>query len=94
MKRKLAWLVLLSMLLSFTASMEELKLPEGVTRIEVEAFMGDRSVTSIKLNDHVQAIGPRAFWNCEALQEIYIPDSVTQIGEQAFYKKCDDHLWA
>ena len=86
MKRKLAWLILLSMLLSFTASMEELKLPEGVTRIEEEAFMGDRSVTSIKLNDHIQAIGPRAFWNCEALQEIYIPDSVTQIGEQAFYK--------
>jgi len=84
MKRMLAWLIVLSMLLSFSASMEELRLPVGLTNIEEEAFMGDDSVSSVNLPHNVRSIGARAFRNCRALKEIYIPDTVTYIGEQAF----------
>ena len=84
MKRKLAWLIVLSMLLSFGASMEELKLPVGLTNIGEEAFMGDDTVSSVNLPRNVRSIGARAFRNCRTLKEIYIPDTVTYIGEQAF----------
>ena len=55
-----------------------------VTRIKVEGFSGNPSLTSITIPDSVTEIGVRAFANCHKLTDITIPDSVTSIGERAF----------
>ncbi|MBR6807155.1 MAG: leucine-rich repeat domain-containing protein [Clostridia bacterium] len=64
---------------------EELKIPDSVTKIGANAFANCRSLTEITIPDSVTKIGANALTNCRSLTEITIPDSVTEIGERAFY---------
>ena len=84
MKRKLAWMVVLAIFLSFTACAEELILPEKLKDISEEAFMGNARVTTVKMPDQLETIGARAFKDCASLEEVELPDSVISIGEDAF----------
>ncbi|MBQ3071914.1 MAG: leucine-rich repeat protein, partial [Oscillospiraceae bacterium] len=59
-------------------------IPDGVTKIGVDAFKGCTGLTSIAIPDSVTKIGRRAFHNCAGLTSVVIPDSVTEIGEDAF----------
>ena len=59
-------------------------IPDSVTEIENEAFLGCTNVTSIVIPESVKKIGGCAFQGCRSLASIIIPDSVTEIGNSAF----------
>ena len=58
--------------------------PDGITEIGREAFMGNKSLTSVTIPSSVTEIGFRAFKNCESLTSVTIPSSVTEIKSEAF----------
>jgi len=62
----------------------ELKLADGVTSIEINAFSDCSGLTKITLPNSVTSINGAAFTNCSNLTTINIPDSVTSIGEYSF----------
>lgn len=59
-------------------------LPENVTTIEGQVFMGCTALTDIDLGS-VRQIGPYAFDGCTSLNNVVIPPTVTNIGVHAFY---------
>ncbi len=62
----------------------EVIIPEGVTVIDVRAFSGCTTVTSVKFPSTLVKVSDYAFENCSAITELYVPDSVTSIGKGAF----------
>ncbi len=62
----------------------EVKIPRGLTSIELAAFSGCSGLTSITIPESVTAIEPEAFSGCSGLTSITIPESVTSIGFSAF----------
>ena len=65
------------------ASMNVLKLPMGLTRIEDEAFCGI-SAQVIVLPEGCLSIGHNAFADCEALRYVVLPASQLEIARDAF----------
>ena len=61
-----------------------LTIPDGVTRIGNEAFVGCSGLTSVTIPDSVTNIGYCAFSGCSGLTSVTIPDSVTNIMSLAF----------
>ena len=60
-------------------------IPQGVTKIEDEAFYGCENLTNIVIPDSVTKIGNRVFYEYDdILTSIVIPHSVTEIGRRAF----------
>lgn len=59
-------------------------IPDSVTSIKKQAFMGGRWLTEITIPDSVTDIGGAAFRNCESLTSITIPDGVTRIEADTF----------
>ena len=59
-------------------------LPENVTTIEGQAFMGCTALTHVDLGN-VQTISTSAFQGCTSLDNVVIPPTVTNIGAYAFY---------
>ncbi|MBQ2400067.1 MAG: leucine-rich repeat domain-containing protein, partial [Muribaculaceae bacterium] len=51
-------------------------IPQGVTKIEDEAFYYCENLTSIVIPDSVTTIGDKAFWGCKNLTSIEIGNSV------------------
>lgn len=66
-----------------TDDMPLVSLPEDLTEIKDEAFMGS-DISRVEIPDGCTTIGSRAFAECGNLRYIYIPDSVTKIAEDAF----------
>ena len=62
----------------------ELVIPNDVTKIGSNAFIGCTGLTKIEIPNSVTTIGFRAFVNCIGLISITIPDSITSIGDNAF----------
>ncbi|MBQ4427569.1 MAG: leucine-rich repeat protein [Oscillospiraceae bacterium] len=60
-------------------------IPDGVTMIGSQAFMGCWYLTSIELPASITSIGDGAFYDCKALTSIELPAGVTYIGDNAFY---------
>ena len=58
--------------------------PDSVTQIDQEAFIGNTGITGITIPDSVTSIGEDAFSGCENLENITVPDSVKSIGGDAF----------
>ena len=65
----------------------EITIPEGVTVINVYAFMGCKGITSIKLPDSLKKIYSGAFSRCTGLSSVIIPANVERISGRAF-KDC------
>ena len=60
-------------------------LPDGLTSIGNNAFVGCSRLTSITIPNSVTSIGDQAFYECESLTSVTIPNSViTSIGDWAF----------
>ena len=66
------------------ASMLEFSVPEGVTRLESQAFSRCEKMQRISLPESVNFIGNSAFFTCYKLEDIVIPESVTEIKDFAF----------
>ena len=63
-------------------------IPDSVTSIDSEAFLGCSNLTSVTIPDSVTSIGVEAFSSCDSLTSVTIGNSVTSIGYDAFYG-CD-----
>ena len=63
---------------------ENLVIPDGITRVNDYVFRGCNSLKSITIPDSVTSIGDGAFEGC-SLTSVTIPGSVTSIGDNAFY---------
>ena len=63
---------------------EELILPEGLKRIEGEAFKNCDSLRTIQFPKSLEEIGYEAFSDCKSLTEIVLPEGTKEIGIRAF----------
>ncbi len=61
-----------------------LLLPEGLTRIDYQAFAGCRSLRYLNLPAGMQSIESEAFAGCRQLERLEIPCGLTAIGDSAF----------
>ena len=69
--------------------LKEVKLPQGVTGLGINAFFDCSTLTSINLPDGLTNIGDCAFQGCSSLATINLPERLTSIGARAFYG-CSD----
>ena len=53
------------------SKLKEIKIPNGVEKIESNAFRGCRSLKNITIPEGVQEIGMLAFGACDALKNNY-----------------------
>lgn len=64
----------------------EVTIPEGVTMIGDEAFLGCTQLTYLLIPEGVKRIGDSAFSGCTGLTSLWIPEGVKRIGGFAFWK--------
>lgn len=62
----------------------ELYLPAGMTKIEDQRFMYNRSLNTVIIPEGVTHIGKQAFAHCIDMTKVVIPDSVIFIDDAAF----------
>ncbi len=65
--------------------LEEITIPNVVTKIEEGAFYDSFSLTSVTLPDDLTAIEESVFEYCIALKSVNIPTNITSIGRGAFF---------
>ena len=63
---------------------QEAAIPDGVTEIGMEAFMGFEALESVAIPGSVRTISCMAFKDCERLASVALPSGVRYVGEQAF----------
>lgn len=68
----------------FPDTIKKVILPDSVTVIGEDAFLGLKSLEEIQLSASLKSIGPRAFRYCESLHRIELPDGLESIGRAAF----------
>ena len=64
---------------------KDLVIPNSVTKIGENAFIGCGGLTSVTISNSVTEIGGGAFEKCSNMTSVTIPNSVTKIGDRAFY---------
>jgi len=73
-----------NILYNYTGKEPHIIIPDGVVRIESNAFRNNTAIQTVVIPGTVRSIGACAFYGCTALSEVQIPDSVTQIEYSAF----------
>ena len=63
----------------------ELVIPNNVTKISAYAFNKCTSLTSIVIGNSVTSIGEEAFYRCISLKSVTIPSSIKSIHDSAFW---------
>ena len=71
-------------LVACLASARKYQIPDGVTKIEWNAFRLCSSLISVVIPESVTEIGEYAFCGCSSLKSVEIPKGVTEIGVYAF----------
>ncbi len=78
----------------------EVVIPDGVTKIEHDAFSCCETLKHITIPDSVITIGSGAFAYCASLTDIHIPNSVKSLGSAAFFNCANlkhvilsDNIW-
>ena len=66
------------------ATVTEITIPEGVTRIPKQSFQDCLNLIAINLPSTLTSIGSSSFYNCTSLSSLIIPESVISIGMFAF----------
>jgi len=66
------------------SSIEQIRIPDGVTDIGTGAFYNCVDLVSADVSDGVTEIADYLFWRCLKLEQVDIPAGVTRIGEHAF----------
>ncbi len=61
-----------------------IEIPDSVTGIGAQAFLGCKRLTSVVMGKNVVSIAGGAFYNCSSLASVVIPDGVTSIESEAF----------
>lgn len=64
--------------------LEELVVPENVTKIGAYAFYGCTALTSVSVSDSVESIGEYAFAYCRQLTDLSLGESLETVGAYAF----------
>ena len=59
-------------------------IPEGVTRIGVNAFKECSKIISVTIPEGVTSIGDDAFYGCTELKHVSLPESIREFGKRAF----------
>ncbi len=72
-------------LLAWPSAQGSVKVPDGITRIEDNAFQNQRGLNSIDLSSSVKEIGSQAFTSCIDLTSVAMP-AVVNIEAYAFSK--------
>ena len=65
-------------------TLNHVQIPEGVIRIDNEAFKDNQKIEAVVLPTSLKEIGDSAFECCSKLLTINIPENVTDIGKCAF----------
>lgn len=81
--RCILFVILAALLSASCALADTLRLPEAVTAVEAEAFLGDTSLEEVLLPEGLTAIGDRAFAQ-SSLTRVYLPESLTEFGKEIF----------
>ena len=61
-------------------------IPDGIEKIQQNAFYGCASLESVTIPESVKSIGRYAFYGCTGLTSIVIPNGVTAVYDYAFYE--------
>ena len=65
-------------------SLKSVTLPEGMTIVGWNAFLGCSNLTDITIPHTITTIDEKAFLNCTSLMSVYILDGIVNIGAHAF----------
>ena len=66
------------------SGVENVTLPNMITRVPASFFANCKSLTSVTIPDSVTSIDDHAFKGCTALETIKLPSGLTTLGELAF----------
>ena len=75
-------------LTQYTGDATHVTVPDGITRIGDDAFLGKTLIQTVVLPDSVKVIGESAFFDCDNLETINLPEGLTEIKSDAFFH-CD-----
>ena len=67
-------------------TLQTVKLPASLRRIEAQAFRFCSSLSSVELAPGVERIGEEAFINCEALETLSMGEGLQEIADSAFFQ--------
>lgn len=74
-----------SVLAAYKGQESRVVIPDGITVIAAEAFMGNEQIQEVVFSDSVRVIGEDAFANCSALSQITFGGKLQKIKDRAFY---------
>ena len=66
------------------SQLEEIAIPDSVTRLSDAIFAGCHSLKRIKIGKNIEFMGPRVFNNCTSLETITLPASLKHMRDRVF----------